>query len=80
MRVRTVLDVSRHHTERMRGIEPPYSAWGHGTGTTTTDVQRPTTPTPRRSTTYEAIDTRAMSPAATDGTGIGGRHRHEPKL
>ncbi|MEY2957550.1 MAG: hypothetical protein RLZZ01_118 [Actinomycetota bacterium] len=27
MGVRTVRDVSRHHTERMRGIEPPYSAW-----------------------------------------------------
>ena len=26
-RVRTVSDVSRHHTERMTGIEPAFSAW-----------------------------------------------------
>ena len=27
MRVRTVRDVSRHHIERVKGIEPSYSAW-----------------------------------------------------
>jgi hypothetical protein len=26
-RVRSVLDVSRHHMERMTGIEPAFSAW-----------------------------------------------------
>ncbi len=27
MRVRSVLDVSRHHMERVTGIEPAFSAW-----------------------------------------------------
>ena len=27
MQVRSVLDVSRHHMERVTGIEPAFSAW-----------------------------------------------------
>ena len=27
MRARSVLDVSRHHMERVTGIEPAFSAW-----------------------------------------------------